>query len=424
MRKRTMIMLSMAIAMIGLAGCSGRGYNAQALHVNHTAKDNYGSDDYLGTMLIIAGNGVDKEVQYTVKELEDLAMADKDLQCQGEYSMMSRGGKFFLHEYTGIKLYELLQKVGLDESMPEDTDVRFVSVDGTYFTMKLSEIINSTDRTFKAKTDNKPSKENVPKMLAFGSDGIPLVGPVGSMKLGEDIPESKGYNAKANNEGGPIRLIFGQQAADDSNAPNNAKWIRQIIVGADDNQQAHTDALAAEQALRSNDTVEVDLSMGQWDHSKEPYTQYLNTELKISGTESKPKTYTLKELEEMSDATVADSYGASCGVFGFKGVKLKDIVMANLAEGITKPSKITVIADDGFESEIDVNDLIDGIDSKYQNGENRDIIIAYAVDGSPLVKDNQSEGFTGNNGFGPMKLVVENKSTLWVKSVNEVRIGK
>jgi len=422
-RKTTVIRLCIAIAMIGLCGCTGRNYNVGALHINYTAEENYGSDDYLGTMLTIGGKGMSQEVQYTVKELEDLAMAEKSLQYQGEYSMMSRGGEFFAHEFTGIRLYELLKKAGLNENLSSDTDVRFVSVDGAFMVMKLGEIIESTDCTFKAKTDNKPLEINVPKILAFGSDGVPLVGPVGSIKLGEVITENQGYDAKAQNDGGPIRLIFGQQTADDSNAPNNVKWLRQIIVGVDDNQQAHSAVLAAEQVLRSNDMVTVDIGKGQWNHRKEPYSQYLNSELKISGSEAKAITYTLRNLEDMADSTVADTFGASCGVFGFQGVRLKDIVISNLADGVTEPSRITVIAEDGLETEISVNDMMNGIDSRYQNGEHRDIIIAYAVDGSPLVRDKKSEGFTGNNGSGPMKLIVENKTTLWVRSVNEVIIG-
>ncbi|MDD4201004.1 MAG: molybdopterin-dependent oxidoreductase [Eubacteriales bacterium] len=418
----TGIVLTLAMAF-GLTACGG-GYDSDALHINYSAEENYGTDDYLGTTLTIAGTGVESETQFTVQELEELAAEDETLQYQGDYSMMSRGGVFSYHEFTGIRLYELLQKCGLKDNLPEDTPVRFVSVDGYALTMELGEIMESSDCTFAAKTDNQPSEENVPKILAFGSDGLPLTGTVGDMKLGEKISEEDGYVDEAENEGGPIRLISGQKTVGEFNAPDNAKWLRQIIVGEDDNAKAHSDALAAEQALRANDTVKVDLESGIWDHKAKPYDRYLDSKLKITGSEAKAVTYTLKDIEEMQDITVADSFGASCGVFGFRGVTLKDLVMDNLADGVDRPSRITVIGQDGYQTEVDVNDMLNGVDSRYQNGEKRDIIIAYAMNGSPLVKNKKSEGFTGENGFGPFRLVVENQTTRWVKNAVEIRIGE
>lgn len=426
MKKRVLLSLVLVLSIIcifGLTGC-GSGYDGQALHINYEVGDNYGSEDYLGSTLTIAGSGVDSETQYTVKEIEELAAGDEPLQYQGDYSMMSRGGQFSKHTFTGIRLYELLQKCGLQEGLPEDTQVKFVSVDGYALTMDLGEIITSTDNVFAAKTDNQPSEENVPKILAFGSDGYPLTGTVGDKKLGEKATAEEGYVDKAENEGGPIRLISGQQTVGEFNAPDNAKWLRQIIVGEDDNPQAHANALKDEQALRSNDKVKVDESTGQWNHSTAPYSQYLNTQLKITGNEAKAKTYTLEDLEGMKGSTVTDSFGASGGVNGYRGVVLRDLIEANLAEGVDTPSKITVIGKDGYEAEIAVEDVMKGIDSQYQNGQKRDVIIAYAMDGKPLVANKKSQGFDGENGFGPMRLVVENQMTRWVKRVAEIKIGE
>ncbi len=86
------------------------------------------------------------------------------------------------------------------------------------------------------------------------------------------------------------------------------KWLRQIIVGEDDNAEAHAKALDAEQALRSNDTVKVDPDSGMWTHASPPYDEYLDTKIKITGSEAKPATYTLAGLEAMTGSTVTDSF--------------------------------------------------------------------------------------------------------------------
>ena len=172
MKKKLLAALFVCVAMsLCMVGCGNGGYDQEALHINYGADDNYGTEDYLGTTLTIAGSGVSSETQYTVKEIEELANSEETLQYQGEYSMMSRGGEFSEHLYTGIKLYELLQECGLDKNLAEDTPVRFVSVDGYALTMDLGEIINRTDSTFKAKTDNQPSLPNAKIFGTFSSDG-------------------------------------------------------------------------------------------------------------------------------------------------------------------------------------------------------------------------------------------------------------
>ena len=421
--KKILLALTFVLALIAFTGC-GSGYDEEALHINYSEDEVYGSEDYLGSTVTIGGDGMEKETVVTVAELEQIAVEDEELRYQGDYSMMSRGGEFSNHKFTGIKLYEFLKDCGLKADLDDSTPVKFVSVDGYALKMELGEIIESSDNTYAAKTDTAPTDENVPKILAFGSDGVPLTGTVGSMKLGEDITEEQGFVEETENVGGPVRLISGQQSVGEFNAPDNAKWLRQIIVGEDNNAKAHADALTAEQALRSNDKVVVDESKGMWNHSEEPYTKYLNTKLKITGSEAKKRTYTLQEIEQMAEHTVTDSFGASAGVNGYRGVILRHIVMSNLADGVDRPSKIIVVGQDGYETEVDVDDMLKGVDSRYQGGEHRDIIIAYAIDGEPMVPDEKAAGGTGKNGYGPMRLIVENQTTRWVKSVAEIRIGK
>jgi DMSO/TMAO reductase YedYZ molybdopterin-dependent catalytic subunit len=419
--KLTTAICTLTLTALTLYGCDS-GYNEEALHVNYDEASVYGSEDYLGSTITIAGSAIENETVYTVEEIERLALDSEELRYQGEYSGLTRGSIFSKHEFTGVKLYEILKLSGLDES-DTDINVRFVSVDGYTLAVPLEEVINSTDNVYSDMTATTPDEEGVPMILAFGSDGIPLTGPVGNMKLGAEITEEQGFNEEADNSGGPIMLVAGQKSADEFNSPDNAKWLRQIIVGEDDNAEAHAKALDAEQALRFNDTVKVDPDSGMWTHASAPYDKYLSTKVKITGSEAKPATYTLAGLEAMTGSAVTDSFGASCGVNGYQGVILRDVVMSNLADGVKTPSKISVIGVDGYETEIDVNDMLEGITSRYQKGEKRDIIIAYSIDGVPLVPDENSEGFNGSNGYGPMRLVVENQTTRWVKQVAKIRIG-
>ena len=396
-----------------------------ALHIDHKGTGVYGSPEYLETPLLVAGSTLPQEKTFTLSELEDLAVSENGFLHSGDYSLMSGGGVFSCHNYTGIKVYEFLKYCGLPEDIPDDTTVTFVSVDGFSHTIPWGEIRNSRDNAYANKGDQQPVSENLPKILAFASDGIPLVGPVGHTELAHTFTAEEGFSESAENAGGPIRLVFGQKNPEDPNAPRNLQWIRQIIVGEDDFKDAHEEMLQREQTLRANSTVTVNETVGVWSHAEEPYSEFLSDTLKIYGTEAQTeKIYTLDEIEKMQDASVTDTYAASGGIYVFRGVRLRDIVLDNLKDAMSVPSKITIVSADGYETEIGVDDVINGTDSRYQAGKHRDVILSYAVNGKPLVSGKEDLGFDEDNGTGPMQLVVENQISKWIKNVAAIRIGE
>lgn len=48
----------------------------------------------------------------------------------------------------------------------------------------------------------------------------------------------------------------------------------------------------------------------------------------------------------------------------------------------------------------------------------------YAINGAPMVYDTASEGYNGENAFGPVRLVVENTISAWVKNVAVIILGE
>lgn len=396
-----------------------------ALHIDHQETDVYGSPEYLETPLLVTGNRLPQEKTFTLSELENLAVSEDGFLHSGDYSLMSGGGVFSRHSYTGIKVYEFLKYCGLQDDIPDDTAVTFVSVDGFSYAIPWGEIRNSRDNAYAQKGDKQPVSENLPKILAFASDGIPLVGPVGKTELAHRFTAEDGFSESAENAGGPVRLVFGQKSPEDSNAPKNLQWIRQIIVGEDDFRGTHEEMLKREQALRANSTVTVNENEGVWSHAEEPYSEYLSYTLKVYGPDAQAEMiYTLDEIEKMQDATVTDTYAASGGIYVFRGVRMRDLVFNNLKKTMSVPSRITIVSADGYETEISVDDVINGTDSRYQAGKHRDVILAYAVNGKPLVSGKEDRGFDGDNGTGPMQLVVENQISKWIKNVTAIRIGE
>ena len=245
----------------------------------------------------------------------------------------------------------------------------------------------------------------------------PWWGPTGVEPVYREFAVADGYNEAADNVGGPIRLVVGQSGTGDYNAPNCIKWLAAIVVG-DAGSYRYT---------RVTDNSALDDPVptgGDWTHHQAGYEAYLSRTLTISGSEADKTVLTLADLEALSKGRVRDYFAASGGRNVYEGVSLKQLLSAYLADGVEKPSAITVIAADGYAVHLDVEQVWSGIDSFYQPGERREIMLAYAVDGAPLVDNAAAVGYNGANAYGPLRLVVENTVSQWVKNVDCIVIGQ
>ena len=265
--------------------------------------------------------------------------------------------------YGGINLYRFLQS----RKLTVDAENIIIHNSTNHVVLTLSQLKADSDAT----------------MLAFSKNGAPLV----------PNASSDGYNASSANSGGPISFVSGSQY------------------------------------LENVTSIEVTRKAGQWNHfdgNASGYESYLDTAtIRIHGSQcKKDTTLTLRQLEGMTDDIVRDSFAAGGGSFGFEGVILKNLIQDYLISGAAKPTKITVIGSGGFQKELNVDDVYNGIESQYQSGEIRDVILAYGVDGVPLVPTCSSIGYVNDvNGHGPVRLVVENTISAWVKGVSEIVIG-
>lgn len=218
-------------------------------------------------------------------------------------------------------------------------------------------------------------------ILAYSKEGLPLV------------PEttSTGYEASVGNSDGPLYLISSEGV------------LEQVIA------------------------IEVTTKEGIWQHGdSDLYKEYLSHVLTIEGSGvAATKTYTLAQIEAMTAGTVRDSFASGGNANGvYQGVKLSYLL--EQAGVVGTPSQVKVIASDGWSVEVPISDLKNGIDSNYQNGEHRDVILSYAKDGLPLVDSQDALGYdaTVENGTGPLRLIVENTISLWNSHVIKIEVSE
>lgn len=218
-----------------------------------------------------------------------------------------------------------------------------------------------------------------PVLLAFSREGVPLV---------RDV-SADGYDTAAGNDGGPVQLV-------------SRLWTVRDVV-----------------------SVTVSLQAGIWTHAAKPYSAYLTRAFSVSGSEVAGITVlSLADLEELTP--VRDSFAASKGLSAYQGVVLRDLIEPHLATGVTTPTRVRVYGADGYLAELPAADVRDGIDSTYQPGRHRDVVLAYAKNGYPLVSAATSAGYVASafNDDGPVHLVVENTIPSWVKDVRAIVVGE
>jgi len=160
-----------------------------------------------------------------------------------------------------------------------------------------------------------------------------------------------------------------------------------------------------------------------WFHNFGNYSQYKDYTVEITGDGIKtPGTYTVEQIEAMSNLIVRDSYQMG-GTYYIEGVDLYKLLSGIGFTGGGTSAAITVYATDNYAVGFDATQLSKGINGK-------PMLLAYgqgttATNGLPLVINDTDAGYDPSigNAYGPLRLVV-NDNTGWCnKYVAKIVVG-
>lgn len=378
----------------------------------------YNNEKFKDYELIIHGDKIGKEVRYTVSDIE----AMKSLHYTGEYSLSNSEYFWYYNTYKGVPLWDLLLKAGLDPKVDENTKVRFIAADNYNFApMTIKEIKDSSlygyyeksaldmgDGTFPGEYVD-PIHTNMPPLVAYGFNGYPYV----------TRPSDEGYNSGLGNDGGPLRIIFGKTNYNDTNGSNQVQFAKEIIVGEGDS------VLSEAQTTGTGESTQIEVTKeSSWNHNQSIYKEYLDKPvLRITGSQVKePMTFTLRQIEEMTGIATRDIYTGD-GVREFEGVVLWKLIneVVGLKDGVESPS-VRVFSGPNYNQILRSNDqLVNGVLNS--QGKIKNIIVAYAVEGYPLVPNEGDIGYANNNAYGPLRLIIEESKSMWVKWTDCIVVG-
>ncbi|MEG1930341.1 MAG: S-layer homology domain-containing protein [Anaerovorax sp.] len=160
---------------------------------------------YAKQLISVKGDGVSKEMTYTVGDLEKMT----DGLVEGNYTMRTLVEPH-TDQYEGVSLPYLLQKAGVKK---EASSVQIVCGDGASMNFTMEEIL-------KEDYINEADTGKLKVILAFGKNKTPLV----------PDKASAGYVASVGNDGGPLRLMVGQTAKGERNSPKCLQNVSSIVV--------------------------------------------------------------------------------------------------------------------------------------------------------------------------------------------------
>lgn len=374
--------------------------NATSIIINLSA-DKYAHleapyDTYAAETLTISGEGtrLTEPTAVTVGELE----AKQTIAETAVYSVLKNGATEATQtRYRGLNVYKLLQQYGLKSNADK---VIFTTGDGEKFEFSLSDV----SRTYK----NTVSGADVNMILAYGSapadnavaeDGLPLVAD----------KNSEGYDKAYGNNGGPLKLVVGQKDAADTNSSAMLKDVVAIEVTA-------------------SETV-------SWDHnSAEVYKQYLDYAIDfVVYTEADPvnpiytKKITVAEIEAMTDL-VERAVIYTSSEEEWEGVHLWNMVQAQMKD---VPGEFTVVGISPKQGSYGPELIGKFGETALKDGiEGKPVLLAYAVNGKPLVPGSTKTGTQNGEGFdimaqnngGPLRTITQKSTGTCIQELERIEV--
>jgi hypothetical protein len=381
-------------------------------------------------VITVTGDKVGREVNYTVKQLEDMVEYENGMPAPNgmgfrkEYSL-SNSTYWYVNEYEGVKLWDLLKKAGIPESMSRGADsktiVQFTATDGykDFDKFTLEQIADPNlfgyyeknpadlnDGKYISKRADDLRSVGYPVLVAYGVNGYPYV-----------IKNTlEGYKSGLGNDGGPLRIISGKIEYAHANGSRQAKLLDKVIVGNEVNYSTHSGNPDKNyQALAQN---KIDVKV-----------------IGMDGNTISEQTYTVSDIENMiyGDA-VSNAERVKAKVKDFYNVQKGDNLYNDLYEGVNLAyflkEKVQIPGNKGTVTFIsDDSSITVTLDEIFSLGENsvtkkKDLqsVLAFAKNGAPMVPDKNSPGYESSytdgsgesvpvkNDCGPLMMILPQTS--------------
>jgi len=383
-------------------------------------------------IITITGDKLGREVNYTVEQLEDMVQyengkpAASGIGYRAEYSL-SNSTYWYVNEYEGIKLWELLKKSGIPETMARgqnsNTLVQFTATDG-YKDFDKFTIAQIADPSLFGYYEKNPADMNDGKYISKASDdlrskGYPVLVAYGVNGYPYVIKNTlEGYRSGLGNDGGPLRIISGKLEYHHANGSRQAKLLDKIIVGNEVNYSTHSGNPDTNYKALAANKIAVSV-------------------IGMDGNALKNQDFTVTDIENMIyGAVVSNAERVKAKVKAFYEVQKGDKAYSDLYEGVDLgyflKEKVQIPGTKGTVTFANADsELIVPLDEIFTAGSKS--VIAFAKNGAPMVQGKESPGYVSSytdgsgekvnvkNDGGPLMVLAPDKKSL--SSVTSIKVN-
>ena len=321
-------------------------------------------DNLKNNILSITGKGIDKETNLKISDIEKLQTKIKTYKYNIDNKTIY---------YRGMPAYELLKTIGIKNNAGDLS----INSNNNNYTIPLSQIKNTYY--------NNDNNDGIVAILAYGINDI-----------NDNILDGRSLSK---NDGGPLKLIL---VSDDNNRYTILDNITKIDVSANE--------------------------ILTWSHNmSDVYSEFLDYTFNITfKNDSKEVShdYKLSDIENMTDLIIRDKY-LVLDIGEAEGIDIWKLVRKIYKNDDLNDKLVSTIfyAEDGYKNDvlsvIGLSALNEGVNV---DGDNKKVLLSYAVKGYPLVDTENHEGYTGlaKNADGPLRLIVENVQGASIKQCNKL----
>ena len=364
-------------------------------------EDSYGSKDLLDYVIAFRGDGLGYEIDLSTRMLETLVRYDEEgnvaegIGYRDSYSL-ANNSYWYVNEYEGLKLYELLCYLGMPtyEEMgikkARTTLVSFLASDGIASSERFSVDTLSYPDAFSFYNKNAADKNDgtyqptnadlvdsgYPVLLAYGFNNYPYV----------MSKKDAGYLSGLGNSGGPFRVIFGKSSYNHANGSNQVQFLSDVIVGEDVLYNTHLYTTEEAQAALAASPLPISLMAA----GKE-----------ISGFTD----FTVGQLEDLI-------YGKKVSAKDRKSADIKLVFDSMIYEGLDLSYLLGNTLELPFyqdtakiKGSVRIETAEETVEVALDTINTKDAILAFAKNGTPLVENEESEGFVESREMHPISIM-------------------
>ncbi len=351
----------------------------------------YANENLTNYIISVGGKTLGYELDFTVKQLEALVEHNRDGSVKEgglgykDFYSLANNTYWYVNEYEGLELYKFLQYCGVPSAEAlgadaEKTKVTFSASDGytsaEKFTMaQLSDPNNFgyykknsadlDDGTY-VSTNADLVKTGYPVMLAYGVNNYPYT----------ITSEDEGFVPGLANDGGPMRVIFGKIDYNHANGSNQIQFLSNIVVGANYTLSTHSGSRVEAQQEYTQDKVQIKVN-------------------NVDGSVLSDASYTVSKIEDLI-------YGEDVTSNQIKSAKVKAVYDDNIYEGVNLEFMLSdIIGIPGTNGTVTFSNGKDELKVELSDLFEQKSIVAFAKNGSPLVPNENSDGYVASYKLNP-----------------------